>query len=83
MSEKNQIHAKSDQDSQLAVSARQLAALLNVSLRQVWRLNAAGKLPRPVRLGGSIRWDRQEIIDWFKAGCPERKVWDASMGVTR
>lgn len=67
----------------LAVSARELAAMVNVSLRQVWRLNSAGKLPRPIRLGGSVRWNRQEIMDWFEAGCPDRKTWEAKKGVTK
>ena len=61
----------------LAVSARELAGLLGISLRQAWRLNSAGKLPKPIRLGGSVRWNRQEVTDWFEAGCPDRKVWDA------
>jgi predicted DNA-binding transcriptional regulator AlpA len=63
-------------DAALAISARDLKEMLDVSLRQVWRLNAAGKLPKPIRLGGSVRWNRQEIMDWFEAGCPDRKVWD-------
>lgn len=70
-----------DQNSQLAISARELAEMLNVSLRQVWRLNSAGKLPKPIRLGGSVRWKRAEIQQWFEAGCPDRKVWDAMKGV--
>lgn len=61
----------------LAVSARELAEMLDVSLRQVWRLNAAGKLPKPIRLGGSVRWKRAEIQNWFEAGCPDRKTWEA------
>jgi len=61
----------------LAVSARQLAVMLGVSLRQVWRLNASGMLPRPIRLGGSVRWNRREILDWFKSGCPDRRTWEA------
>ncbi len=60
----------------LAICARELAEMLNVSLRQVWRLNSAGKLPRAVRLGGSVRWNRQEITDWFQAGCPDRRTWE-------
>jgi predicted DNA-binding transcriptional regulator AlpA len=61
----------------IAISARQLSQMLSVSLRQCWRLNAAGKLPRPVRLGGSVRWSRQEILDWFSQQCPDRRMWEA------
>ena len=60
----------------LAIRAKELAALLGVSLRQVWRLNAAGKLPRPVRLGGAVRWLRKEIEAFVEAGCPDRQTWE-------
>jgi predicted DNA-binding transcriptional regulator AlpA len=80
MEENSQTKATSVREA-LAVCARELAEMLNVSLRQVWRLNSAGKLPRPIRLGGSVRWDRQEILDWFKAGCPARQAWEARRAV--
>ena len=65
----------------IAISASDLAQLLGVSLRQVWRLNAAGRLPSPVRLGGSVRWNREEIVQWFEAGCPDRQTWEARKAV--
>jgi len=61
----------------LAISARELARLLDVSLRQVWRLNSTGKLPKPVRLGGSVKWRRDEIVAFVEAGCPDRQTWEA------
>lgn len=74
-----QNHSKlSDNNESIAISAKQLSHLLGVSLRQVWRLNATGKLPRPVRIGGSVRWNRAEVIQWFsEAGCPDRQTWEA------
>jgi len=75
-------HARSSCEP-LAISARELAGMLDVSLRQVWRLSAGGMLPKPIRLGGSVRWDRQEVLDWFKAGCPDRKAWEATKEVAR
>jgi len=66
----------------IAISAKQLSQLLGVSLRQVWRLNATAKLPRPIRIGGSVRWNRAEVIRWFsEAGCPDRQTWEAMKGV--
>lgn len=46
------------------------ARLLAVSLRTLWRLRSAGRLPSPIRLGGSIRWSRTEVEAWIAAGCP-------------
>jgi prophage regulatory protein len=72
----------SDNSQSIAISAKQLSQLLGVSLRQVWRLNATGKLPRPVRIGGSVRWNRAEVIRWFsEAGCPDRQTWEARKAV--
>ncbi len=69
-----------DSSQSIAISAKQLSQLLGVSLRQVWRLNATGKLPRPVRLGGSVRWNREEIMQWFEAGCPDLLTWVVMRG---
>ncbi len=61
----------------LAVSARELAGMLGISLRQVWRLNSTGKLPKPIRLGGSVKWRRDEIVAWLGQNCPDRAEWEA------
>ncbi len=61
----------------LAIRAKELAALLGVSLRQVWRLSSSGKLPKPLRLGGSVRWSLKEIEAFVEAGCPDRQSWEA------
>lgn len=66
-----------NQTQPLAVSAKELANMLNVSLRQIWRLNATGKLPRPLRLGGSVRWSRKELEAFIEAGAPDRETWEA------
>ncbi len=42
--------------------ARELAALLAISIRTVWRLTAAGDLPAPVRFGGTTRWRHSDVV---------------------
>ncbi|MCC5831107.1 MAG: helix-turn-helix domain-containing protein [Phycisphaeraceae bacterium] len=51
----------------------QVARLLNCSTRTVYRLNDAGRMPRPVRLGSLVRWNRSEIEQWIADGCPAVK----------
>lgn len=53
--------------------ARDVAALLAISVRCVWRLVASGDLPRPIKLGGSTRW-RACDLDAFiaEAGAEQR-----------
>jgi len=59
----------------LLLSARDLAAMLRLGLRTVRSMDAAGKLPAPVRVGGSVRWRLDEIRAWLDAGCPAREAW--------
>lgn len=64
----------------LLLSAACMARLLGISERTLWRLRSAGKLPRPVQLGGSIRWRAEEIRQWIDAGCPPLDEWEARRG---
>lgn len=43
------------------MTAREVAALLAISERSVWRAAAAGDLPKPVAIRGASRWIRLEI----------------------
>lgn len=46
-----------------------VAAMLGVSGRHVYRLADSGRMPRPIRLGGAVRWDRDTIERWITDGC--------------
>jgi predicted DNA-binding transcriptional regulator AlpA len=62
----------------LLLSARDLAALLQMSLRSIRTLDRAGRLPSPLRLTrGCVRWKLSEIHDWIAGGCPPRQAWEA------
>ena len=54
----------------LLLTAAQVADLLGVSTRTLWRLRSAGSVPAPVKLGGSVRWRGSELHQWIDAGCP-------------
>jgi len=57
----------------LALSVQQVAFLLDISVRSVWRLTSSGELPRPIAIGRSRRWLRHAIDECLarKAGeCP-------------
>ena len=61
----------------LLIDIHALAALLGRSVASLERDQAAGRVPAPVRLGGSKKWRRAEIEAWVAAGCPPRREWDA------
>ena len=63
-------------DHPLLLTAKQLAALLSLSVRSVWRLDEKGELPARLLIGGAVRWDDEEVRRWIRAGCPNRKRWE-------
>lgn len=56
------------------LTARQVASILNVSTRTLWRLKSAGKLPGAVRVGGSVRWRKNDLREWIAGGCQSQIV---------
>jgi len=45
--------------------ATEVARLLRISVRQVWKLTSSGQLPSPIEIGRSTRWrdsDVQRVI---------------------
>jgi predicted DNA-binding transcriptional regulator AlpA len=69
-------HAESNFDEPLLISARDVARLLNMSVRTLWRNRSAGNIPQPVRIGATIRWSVVELEKWIADGCPKRKARD-------
>lgn len=59
------------------LSRRTSCAIAGVSVRTWSRLEAAGKIPAPTRVGKAKRWRAQELKDWIDAGCPDRARWEA------
>jgi predicted DNA-binding transcriptional regulator AlpA len=53
------------------LDVRAVAALLACSVRNVYRLSDAGRMPLPVRLGGLVRWRGGALAEWIEAGCPD------------
>jgi prophage regulatory protein len=60
--------------------AKELAKMLSISKRQIFRLNSSGKIPAPVRIGGAVRWRADECAAWVAAGAPDRKRWEQMKG---
>ncbi|MBN2560177.1 MAG: helix-turn-helix domain-containing protein [Phycisphaerae bacterium] len=65
-----------DNGEPLLIGALELAKRLGLSLRTVRRLDCSGKLPRPVKIGGAVRWRVEEIAAWLAADCPDRERWE-------
>lgn len=51
------------------LTAKLCAARYDVSHRHWTRLVDAGKAPQPTRLGRSLRWSVETLIEWERSGC--------------
>lgn len=58
------------------LTAKALGEMLSLSKRQIFRLNSCGKIPAPIRIGGSVRWATSTIAAWLEAGAPDRRTWE-------
>ena len=52
------------------LNVQAVAAMLDCSVRHVYRMSDSCRLPAPVRIGTLIRWRRDVLIAWLDAGCP-------------
>ena len=54
-----------DTEPSLLLTKAELAEHLRCSERQIDKLTADGKIPRPIMLGNVRRWPRSAVIDWI------------------
>lgn len=52
----------------------QLAVLLGISPRSVYRLADRKAMPESLRLGALRRWRRSEVERWIAEGCPHQRT---------
>jgi predicted DNA-binding transcriptional regulator AlpA len=57
-------------DEAMLISADDLAHLLGVSKRQIWRLRSRGDLIEPIKIGSTTRWPLDAVREWIAVGCP-------------
>ncbi|MFO0941532.1 MAG: helix-turn-helix domain-containing protein [Pirellulales bacterium] len=55
------------------LTIQELAAVLKISQRSIWRLVSNGQLVKPIRIGGSVRWRVQDVKEWVDNGCDAEK----------
>lgn len=55
------------------IDVSQVAEKLRCSARTVRRLADAGRMPKPVKVGGLTRWRVDVVDEWIGKGCPDVK----------
>jgi excisionase family DNA binding protein len=56
-----------DRNIPCMIDVREVAEILSISTRSVWRLVADGELPQPIRFGRNVRWRLTDIEVWIEA----------------
>jgi len=69
-----------EQCTERLLTAKTLGQMLSLSKRQIFRLNSCGKIPAPIRIGGSVRWAESTITKWLALGAPDRRTFDTMQG---
>jgi len=66
-----------NQHTEKLLSTRAVAQVLSLSPRTIHRFNSSGKIIKPLRISGSLRYVQSELMAWIKAGMPCRADWEA------
>lgn len=56
------------------LSAKEVSKLLSVSVPTLYRLMGKGAIKRPLKLGGSSRWPRSEVLSVIEAAKARRSA---------
>ena len=63
-------NSKNDAAFTQLLTVDDVASLLQVSKRTIWRMRSCRQLPLPVKVGGGVRWRQCDIESWIADGCP-------------
>lgn len=58
------------------IDVREVATILSISTRSVWRLVSRGDLPQPIRLGRTVRWRSTDIDRWIEDKVNANRITD-------
>ncbi len=63
------------------LTAKEAGKICKLSKRSWFRFSSAGRTPKSIRIGGSVRWRLSDIELWLSWDCPDRKTFEAKKGV--
>ncbi len=56
------------------MTVKDVAAFLTCATRTVYRMKDGGKIPRPKKIGGLVRWDAAALNLWREQGCKPCRI---------
>lgn len=58
------------ENAQCLVTLKNVSDMLSISTRSVLRMRDRGAMPPAIKLGKSLRWNKEVIEKWISQGCP-------------
>ena len=56
---------------QMLVKSEEVTEMIGgCTIRHLQNLVKQKRMPSPIKIGGMVRFRRQDILDWIAAGCP-------------
>ena len=62
--------APDEHPERVLITVKELADMLGLSARTIWRMLNGGNMVKPVRIGKNARWRLYEVRQWIDDGCP-------------
>ncbi len=63
-------------ESLILVGTEELAKMLSVSQRHIYRMRADNRIPKPINFGRCVRWVLSDIHLFIQMGCPSQKEFE-------
>jgi excisionase family DNA binding protein len=67
-------NGKANRPLPVLLSTKEVADLLDCSIKTVYRLRDAGRIPAPLHIGRDLRWRLDRLQTWIDRGCPDCRV---------
>lgn len=65
-----QVISPGEHSARMLITVDELASILGLSIRTIWRMLSKGNMLTPVRIGKNVRWRLYEVQMWIENGCP-------------
>lgn len=62
------LEARRDAEHQPLLTVKDIAVLLHVSKRHIWRLRSSARFPNPIKIGRAARWTQRSIMQFIENG---------------
>ena len=66
-----------EQSTETLLTTKAVAKILSLSPRTVHRLNSSCLIIKPLKISGSVRYLKSELMTWIQEKMPDRNTFEA------